>query len=77
VTASAPPRSTRDLLAIGQQWQRRTRKRVKPVVRITQIHRADRTVEVLSDDGGRFQVEFSELRARYRLIGAEDGSARA
>jgi hypothetical protein len=54
-------------LVIGQAYQRRTRAKVKPVVRLAQIHRVDRTVEVLADDG-RHEIPMTELRDRYRLL---------
>lgn len=57
---------------IGQTWQKRTRLKAKPELRITQVHRADREVETVQVlDGGqvvRQRIKFTELRSHYRLV---------
>lgn len=60
---------------IGQRWQLRGRGRNRPIVRVTQVHRADREalIEQLvpitqGEAVRRERVKFYELRHRYRLV---------
>ena len=57
------PRRMRDRVAIGQRWRRR---RDGDVLRIYQVHRADRKVVLVNDDGGgRLYVSFTDLRRKW------------
>ncbi len=70
----------RDVLAIGQRWQLRTRRRTKPTpVVIYQVKRGgDREVYAYreGDDpharGALFRIPFAELRRRYKLLDAPE-----
>jgi hypothetical protein len=55
----------RDRVTIGQWWKTK-RRRDGRRVRIRQVHRAERRVDVVDGDGARFQLTFSELRQFYR-----------
>lgn len=65
-------------IQIGQRWQRKTRFKAKPVVRVRQVHRADRLAEVVHEVDGIAAtviepIRFPELRKRYRLIATPTG----
>jgi hypothetical protein len=62
----------RDRVTIGQWWKTK-RRRGGRTVRIRQVHRAERRVDVVDGDDQRFQLTFSELRRFYRQV--EDGTA--
>lgn len=60
-------------IQIGQRWQKRTRFKAKPVVRVRQVHRKDKIAEISHELDGAVgtliePVKFSELRKRYRLV---------
>jgi hypothetical protein len=61
---------TRDMVEIGQRWQRRgPRKHFAPTdrARIRNIYRADERVSLVNDAGDRFPVSFEDLRRKWRL----------
>jgi hypothetical protein len=62
--------TTRDLVTIGQRWQKRgPRKHFAPTDRATvrNVYRTDRCVSLVNDAGDRFPVSFDDLRKRWKL----------
>jgi hypothetical protein len=55
----------RDRVTIGQWWTTK-RRRDGGRVRIRQVHRAERRVDVVDGDGQRFGLTFAELRRFYQ-----------
>ena len=58
-------RAMRDRVQIGQAWRRR---RDRVVMRIRQIHRADRVVELVDGAGDVHLVAFRDLRTYWREV---------
>lgn len=63
---SAPRRAhMQRIIRIGQHWRRRSD---GCLMRVYQVHRADRLVELHREGGTlRYMVTFDELRRRYEL----------
>jgi len=62
---------THEMVNIGQHWRRTARRTAdRHVVKIVQVHRADREVLVALDGAPdqTMRISFSDLRAKYRLI---------
>lgn len=69
-------------IQIGQRWQQRSRFKVKPIVRVRQVHRKDRIAEIVREIDGTVgtliePIRFPELRKRYRLIATPAGQPTA
>jgi hypothetical protein len=60
--------STRELVTIGQQWERRTRKREKPVIVIRQVYRKDRECKAEWPGNEIGLISFNDLRKHYTLL---------
>lgn len=60
-----PAVATRNLVTIGQVWERKSRSQDKEQIRIVQVHRADQQVEAIILPVQR--IGFTDLRSKYRL----------
>ena len=67
-STTTPRVYTARLVTIGQVWELRTRKKVKPTIKILQVYRHDRQVRAETDAGDVVPIDFGVLRRKYKLI---------